>query len=143
MQLAVPRETREGERRVALVPESVKKLVKAGVAVAVESGAGAGSFLDDEAYREAGATIAADPKASLGEADLVLMVSPPTLRGGGADPPGAMLLATLTPTRNLDVVRRLASGRSRPSPPTPSRASPGRRRWTRSPRWPASPATRP
>ena len=107
MKLMVPKETREGERRVALVPESVKKLVKAGLSVAVERGAGAESFVDDTAYTEAGATVAADPKASFGEADLVLMVNPPTLAAVDLIRPGAMLLAAFTPSRNLDLVRKL------------------------------------
>jgi H+-translocating NAD(P) transhydrogenase subunit alpha len=107
MNVMVPRETREGERRVALVPESVKKLVKAGVAVAVEHDAGAGSFLDDGAYTEAGASIAADRKAALAAADLVLMVNPPTPAEAELIRPGAMLLAAFTPSRNLDLVRKL------------------------------------
>jgi NAD(P) transhydrogenase subunit alpha len=107
MQLAVPRETLEGERRVALVPESCRKLVKAGVKVAVESGAGEASFLTDDAYREAGATVEADRKTLLGGADFVLMVQPPAAAEVDALKPGAMLLATLTPTRNLDVVKRM------------------------------------
>ena len=111
MKLMVPKETREGEKRVALVPESVKKLVKAGVAVAVEHDAGARSFLSDDAYTEAGATIMADPKASLAEADLVLMVNPPALAEVDLIRPGAMLVAPLTPTRNLDLVRKLLDRR--------------------------------
>ena len=111
MNVMVPKETREGEKRVALVPESVKKLVKAGVAVAVEHDAGARSFLSDDAYTEAGATIMADPKSSLAEADLVLMVNPPALAEVDLIRPGAMLLAPLTPTRNLDLVRKLLDRR--------------------------------
>ncbi len=107
MRVMVPKETRAGEKRVALVPESVKKLVKAGITVVLEHDAGAGSFLDDRAYVEAGATIATDPKASLSGADLVLKVEPPTLDEVELIRPGAMLLAPLTPSRNLDLVRRL------------------------------------
>jgi NAD(P) transhydrogenase subunit alpha len=107
MKLIVPKETRDGERRVALVPESVKKLVKAGVSVTIERDAGAGSFLDDRAYVEAGAAVATDRAASLSEADLVLKVNPPTLDEVDLMRPGAMLLASLTPTRNLDLVRKL------------------------------------
>lgn len=107
MKLIVPKETRDGERRVALVPESVKKLVKAGVSVTIERDAGAGSFLDDRAYVEAGAAVATDRAASLSEADLVLKVNPPTLDEVDLMRQGAMLLASLTPTRNLDLVRKL------------------------------------
>ena len=71
MKIAVPKETRPGERRVALVPESCKKLVQAGYAVAVETGAGASAFYLDDAYRQAGATVETDPAALLGSADFV------------------------------------------------------------------------
>ena len=58
--IGVPREIAAGERRVALIPDAVKKLTGAGAAVVVESGAGAGAFIDDAAYVAAGATIAPD-----------------------------------------------------------------------------------
>ena len=55
--IGVPRETARGERRVALVPEIVGRLVAAGFGVVVESGAGMGAFHDDDAYRAAGARV--------------------------------------------------------------------------------------
>ena len=115
MKIAVPAEVWEGERRVALVPESCKKLIKAGITVAVERDAGSRSYFSDDQYREAGATIESDAGALLGDADLVLKVQPPTnhprLGKHEADllREGAMLLATLLPTRNIDAVRRLAA----------------------------------
>ena len=60
MRVAVPKETRAGECRVALVPESVKKLVKAGIEVVVERGAGEAAFLPNALYQEAGAEIEPD-----------------------------------------------------------------------------------
>jgi H+-translocating NAD(P) transhydrogenase subunit alpha len=107
MNLFVPKENREGERRVALVPESVKKLVKAGVKVSVERGAGAGSFIADEAFTEAGATLAQDPGRAMAEADLVVSVDAPPVERVAAMKPGSMLLAPLSPTRNLELVRAL------------------------------------
>src|SRR5258707_936772 len=77
MRIAVPKETRPGETRVALAPESCKKLIQAGYAVAIESGAGAAAFYSDDAYREAGCAIEIDPAALLGAADLVLKVNAP------------------------------------------------------------------
>src|SRR5437868_670299 len=71
MKIAVPKETRPGERRVALVPESCKKLVQAGYAVAVEAGAGVSAHYLDDAYVQAGATIEPDPQGLLGSADFV------------------------------------------------------------------------
>ena len=59
MRIGVPRETAPGERRVALVPESAKKLIQAGYEVAIEAGAGDAAGYPDAGYREAGATIAA------------------------------------------------------------------------------------
>lgn len=117
MKLAVPLERWTDERRVALVPESVKKLVKAGLTVGIEAGAGAGAFIPDEAYREAGAEIGADVRKLLADADLVLKVSPPGVRQDlglhevDLLKPDAMLLTTLLPVRHLDAVKRLAERR--------------------------------
>jgi H+-translocating NAD(P) transhydrogenase subunit alpha len=114
MRIAVPREIRSGERRVALVPESVKKLAKAGIAVAIERGAGEASFLTDSLYAEAGAELEGDVAALLGGADLVLKVQAPAfnevLKRDETDlmREGAMLLATLVPARHADVVTKLA-----------------------------------
>lgn len=114
MRIAVPKETRPGERRVALVPESCKKLVQAGFTVAVEAGAGAAAYFDDDAYRQAGAAVEADAAAMLGAADFVLKVNPPAVDpAAGRDEvawmrPGTMLLASLMPLRNLPVVELLA-----------------------------------
>lgn len=79
LQVAVPRELRHGEARVALVPDAVAQLVDEGFAVAVERDAGARSFADDDAYRAGGATVIDDRAALLREADVVL-----TVRGLGA-----------------------------------------------------------
>ena len=108
MKIAVPKETRPGERRVALVPESCKKLVQAGYAVAVQAGAGASAHFGDDAYTQAGASIEADGAALLGSADFVCKVAPPTAAEVAAMRPGAFLLGALMPLRNLDVAEALA-----------------------------------
>ena len=77
MRIAVPKETAPGERRVALVPESCKKLIEAGYEIAIESGAGEAAGFPDAAYREFGVAIESDPAALLGSADLVLKVTAP------------------------------------------------------------------
>lgn len=110
MKVGVPRETVPGERRVALVPEAVGKLTKAGTEVVVESGAGVGSGHDDEAYRKAGATIA-DRSAAFG-ADLVVKVQKPSTDEVGLLREGAALIATLQPLTNADLVRALAARRT-------------------------------
>lgn len=115
MKIAVPKETRPGERRVALVPESCKKLVQAGYAVAIEAGAGATAFYSDDAYRQAGATVETDAQALLGSADFVCKVNAPTNANGRSEigwmRPGAFLLGALMPLRNLDVAQALAEQR--------------------------------
>jgi len=117
MKVAVPREIVEGERRVALAPESCRKLVKAGMQVAVEAGAGEAAFLPDDEYRQAGATIENEVAGLLGSADFVLKVQPPAQHPRAFRHEvdllreGAMLLTTLLPTRNLDAVQRLAARR--------------------------------
>ena len=113
MKIAVPKETRPGERRVALVPESCKKLVQLGYAVSLEAGAGEAAGFTDEAYAAAGATIAKDPAALTGGADLVFKVNAPTFGGDRNEVawmrPGAIFLGSLMPLRNLDAVRALAA----------------------------------
>jgi len=117
MKIAVPKETRSDERRVALAPESVQKLIKAGLSIAIESGAGDSASYGDDQFRAAGATIESDVAALLGSADLTLKVQPPAdhpqLHRHEADliREGSMLLTTLYPTRNFDAVRRLAARR--------------------------------
>lgn len=113
MHISVPKETAPGERRVALVPESCKKLIQAGYAVAVEAGAGGEAGFSDELYKAAGASIETDAQALLGRADFVLKVNAPAV-GGGRDEVGWMrqgsfLLGSLMPLRNLSVVRALAA----------------------------------
>jgi H+-translocating NAD(P) transhydrogenase subunit alpha len=113
--LSVPRETAPGERRVALVPESCKKLVQAGYTVAIETDAGAEAGFPDEAYRAVGASVERDPAALLGKADFVLRVGAPPMGGAAGRNEvewmrsGAFLLGALMPLRNLDAVRALAA----------------------------------
>ncbi|MFZ1377861.1 MAG: Re/Si-specific NAD(P)(+) transhydrogenase subunit alpha [Geothrix sp.] len=114
MKIAVPREIRAGETRVALDPESCKKLIQLGMEVAVEVGAGSAANFTDQAYRDAGATLAADAASIFASAAFVLKVNAPQARPDGtheADliPAGALLLASLFPTRNLEAVQRMAA----------------------------------
>ncbi|MCK8783462.1 Re/Si-specific NAD(P)(+) transhydrogenase subunit alpha [Roseomonas sp. NAR14] len=104
MRLAVLKERRAGETRVAATPETVKKFLALGVtAVAVETGAGMASGIPDAAYREAGAEIAPDAAAALAGANIVLKVRAPLAAGEGEldelslIPKGALLIGTLEP----------------------------------------------
>jgi NAD(P) transhydrogenase subunit alpha len=108
MKVAVLKERGPGEHRVAVIPAIVRELVdKHGLDVAVESGAGAGSHYSDDAYREAGASIASREEAVTG-ADAVLKVSPPSPDEVAALPEGSVLLGFLSPFENLPTVRALA-----------------------------------
>ena len=115
MKIAVPKETAAGERRVALVPESAKKLIQSGYQIAVESTAGDPAGFPDTAYRDVGVTIAHDRAALLGSADLVLKVTAPAVAGlldeVAAMKSGAIYLGSLMPLRHLDAVRALAARR--------------------------------
>lgn len=103
MRLAVLKERRAGETRVAATPETAKKFIALGLGVAVEQGAGLAAGFPDAAYREAGAEIGADAQATLAGAEIVLKVRAPLGTGeGGVDelsmiPRGALLIGTLEP----------------------------------------------
>ncbi len=111
MRIGVPRETAPGEHRVALVPESCKKLIQAGYEVAVEAGAGIAAGYGDAAYREAGASVEGDAGALIAASDLVLKVGPPTAAEVARMRPGTIYLGSLMPLRNLPAVRALATQR--------------------------------
>jgi len=103
MKIAIPKERRPGEARIAGSPDVVRRLIGLGAEVAVEAGAGVGAGMIDEAFREAGATIVADEAALLGEADVALKVRRPlTAEEGGPDEvamikEGAVLIGLLEP----------------------------------------------
>src|SRR2546425_2600610 len=114
MRIVVPKESAPGERRVALVPESCKKLIQAGYAISIESGAGDAAGYPEASYREAGVSFESDPAALLGSADLVLKITAPATSRGGRDEagwmkPGSIYIGSLMPLRNLDAVRALAA----------------------------------
>jgi NAD(P) transhydrogenase subunit alpha len=105
--VGVLRETEAGERRVALVPEGVKVLVKAGLEVRVESAAGAGASIADGEYEAAGARIES-AAALYAAADLLLKVQPPSDSEIAALRPGAALVALLRPLDDPQRAARLA-----------------------------------
>lgn len=112
----IPRERRPGETRVAGTPETVRRMVKQGLEVAVERGAGTASLFRDADYEAAGARLVDDPAESWETADIVLKVAAPDhydgLPGHEAEglKPGAVLIGFLAPHKNLDMVRTLAAG---------------------------------
>jgi NAD(P) transhydrogenase subunit alpha len=118
MKLAVPKECRPGERRVALTPENVSRLIKMGFTVAVEHDAGAGASFDDHDYIAAGAEIVADTRQIWQTGDVLLKVQPPgphpALGVHEADliREGGTLISFLYPGKNKDIVDRLAARRA-------------------------------
>lgn len=101
----IPKETPEGERRVAASVDTVKKMVKKGVSVVIQSGAGDGAFISDEMYTEVGATIEADRDKGLGAADIVMQVSIPDDDLPSKLKEGASLIAFLWAFDRLDMVK--------------------------------------
>jgi NAD(P) transhydrogenase subunit alpha len=110
VKLFVPTETREGERRVALVPDTVAKLAALGLEVTVQSGAGNESFAADSDYTEAGATVVAadDVDAAFAAADVVASVRPLDPARGRSLKSGAVALSFLAPTNDGDAIRAIA-----------------------------------
>jgi len=95
MRVAVLKERRSGETRVAATPETVKKYIGMGLEVAVEAGAGDASGLPDALYAEAGASVAPDAAAALAGAGIVLVVRAPEDEALGAVERGVLLIGTL------------------------------------------------
>src|SRR6266540_424901 len=114
MRIVVPSETAASERRVALVPESCKKLIEAGFEIAIESGGGDAAGYPDSSYREVGVDVQSDPTVLIGSADLLLKVTAPATAPSGRDEtgwmrPGTIYLGSFMPLRNLEAVRALAA----------------------------------
>lgn len=114
MKIAVAKEIEVCERRVALNPDTVARLIKQGLEVWVETGAGERSFFSDSAYEAAGATIVNDTTKLWHEADILLKVSPPQEReNGGAEiqllRQGAVLISFLNPLGNPVIAQELAN----------------------------------
>jgi len=108
VKVVVPKETKPGERRVALVPDVAGKLVDAGLEVVVQSGAGAEAHLPDQLYTEKGASTQPDAAALLREGDVVLKVAAPEGAELEAIREGTILIGFLNPLMNAELVKRLA-----------------------------------
>ena len=109
MKLAILKERRAGETRVAATPETVKKLKGLGLEVAVEAGAGAGARIADADFAAAGAAIAPDAAAALRGAGIVLKVRGPDAAEIAAMEPGTVLAALLAPYTEKETATALAA----------------------------------
>ena len=103
MRIGVPRETAEGERRVALVPEVAAKLVEVGHEIVVEGGAGSAASFADAAFAEAGATVG----ESVWDADVVVKVQKPSAVEAARLHSGAVLIGFLQPLTDTEGIERL------------------------------------
>jgi len=113
MKIGIPKEVHEGEKRVALTPETAEKIQKLGFSVAIEAGAGAGADFTDDAYREAGVEVMEDVKALWANSDIVMKVRAPEphpnlgvheaelVREGGT------LMSFIWPAQNPELMERL------------------------------------
>src|SRR6266446_8073459 len=97
MNIAVLNETSPGEARVALMPDSVAKLVAAKASVSIESGAGLGAARTDDDYTSVGASVVADRNALLSNADVLVVVSRPADEDFKRMKKGAVMLGFLRP----------------------------------------------
>ena len=107
--IGVPREIFPGEKRVATVPDAVTKLIKLGFAVVVEQGAGDLADLSDQAYEQAGATIAPSAAALWSGSDIVFKVRAPTADEVALMHEGQTLIGFLWPAQNPDLMQQLAA----------------------------------
>ena len=119
MKIAILKERRPHERRVAATPDTVKKLIGLGFEVVVETAAGLESRILDQAYVDAGARIAGDAAEAADNAQLVLKVQRPLIAGEGEIDelallqPGALLLGMLAPYADRAAVEAYARRKSR------------------------------
>ena len=109
MRIAVPRETWPGERRAALVPGSVKKLVGLGFDVMVETGLGNASGLPDEDYEAAGADVVRDIASALVSSEVVLRVRKPSDEDLGFLAEDTLHVSFLDPFNDKPLVQKLAA----------------------------------
>lgn len=114
VRVGVPREITPGETRVALIPETVGRLVKAGFEILVEAGAGAAAGHEDSSYTAAGATVLTDARELYSRADVILKVREPRATAAGTHEvdlmkSGTVVIGFLDPARNAELLSRCAA----------------------------------
>ena len=111
MRIGVPKENTPGETRVAIVADTVKRMVAKKIDVSVETHAGERSFVGDESYRAVGATIEPSADAMFGKADVVVQIHPPSEAQIAKLKEGSTIVSLLYPLTNPALVRALAARR--------------------------------
>lgn len=111
MKLLVPRETRDAESRVSLLPETAAKLADLGLDLEVESGAGLNVYVPDGEFRRVGATVCTDRKAAFTRADVVLCLNRPPPNELAWLKPGCVIACYLDPFSDPGPVAELAAAR--------------------------------
>lgn len=106
LNVLIPKETEKGETRVAATPETVKRMVKEGLVVSIESNAGAKSYFSDDEYREAGARIKTDVTKLFKEADIILKVNPPTKEEIALSKEKAIWISMMVPQSEIDIIKK-------------------------------------
>ena len=109
MIIAIPKENIPGENRVAVNPANVKELIKAGLSVKVESGAGIGSHIMDQNYKNAGAIIVEDQAELLQNADIVLKVNHPIENEADMLKDNSIFVSLFQTTKETEAVKKLVS----------------------------------
>ena len=108
MQIAVPTEQWPNERRVALIPDSVKKLVRTGFSILVEDGCGSESGYSNDQYIEAGATLTSDRESLLRTSDVILRVRKPEIKEIECVKPGTIHISYLDPYNESELLDSMA-----------------------------------
>lgn len=111
IRLAVPKETQADERRVALVPDVVARLIKKGFEVLVEKDAGAAAHFTNTQYEQAGARVVVDRQKLYDQVNIIVTVQPPPVEAVRAMPAGCTVIGFMAPHRQLDMVGALCDTR--------------------------------
>ena len=107
MIVAVLKETKSGENRVAATPKTVKELIKSGLTVRVQSGAGESSYYSDQDYIDGGAVVTPDAPSTLNGSDIIIKVAPATLEEMNSIPDESIYISLFQTARELDLVNKL------------------------------------
>jgi len=112
MKVAVLKESVPGEKRVAIVPDSLKRLTKKGFEVTIQSGAGLASGFSDDDYQKLGAKVEEDLNRLIEGADTIVKVQPPSLEEAALLGPGKTLISIIQPLTRHDLVRALQTSKA-------------------------------